>query len=665
MRRHFITLQHVVPPILRWPDASVRLQNHTFSGPRPAGIRHWSSSQICHQNAAPRIQLRPYQEESIQSVLDALKSGEKRLGISLATGSGKTVIFSHLIDQVPAPTAEATQTLILAHRQELVEQAARHCRDLYPEKTVDVEMAKKYASGVADITVASVATLRSPERLARLDPSRFKLILVDEAHHIVASSYMDVLRHFHLTNKCERGQTALVGVSATFSRHDGLKLGAAIDRIVYHKDYVDMIEDKWLSDVIFTTARTGVNLSKVKVSGGDFQTGALSRAVNNDETNAITVRAWLEKAGRRKSTLVFCVDLAHVTSLTAMFRQHGIDARFITGDTPAQERTQRLDAFRAGEYPVLLNCGIFTEGTDIPNIDCVVLARPTQSRNLLVQMVGRGLRKFQGKKDCHVIDMVASLEAGIVTTPTLFGLDPDELVQAADYKEMKSLRERKDLEQQRVEQALNTSGQSMPELKGEITFTDYENVNDLIQDTSGERQIRALSRYAWVQIDEGRYILSNRDGSYVSIKKDDKSEKFVISYTPRLPPESASKAPFARTRVVGKAISFEDAVHGGDKFASETFEFNFIATSAYWRKTWASEGQLGFLNKFREEDQKLELGSITKGRAGDWITKFKHGARGRFNRMLGQKRKAEKKVEMKEKWRARQEREKVQVGPVA
>lgn len=184
-------------------------------------------------------QLRPYQEESIQSVLKYLENGEKRLGISLATGSGKTVIFSHLIERVPSPTSNATQTLILAHRRELVEQAAAHCRRLYPNSTVDVEMGNVHASGLADITVASVQSITAGDgdRLQRYDPARFKLVLVDEAHHIVAETYRRVLKHFGLSQKesTSGDGAALVGVSATFSRADGLRLGTAIDHIVYHK----------------------------------------------------------------------------------------------------------------------------------------------------------------------------------------------------------------------------------------------------------------------------------------------------------------------------------------------------------------------------------------------------------------------------------------------
>ena len=203
-----------------------------------------------------------------------------------------------------------------------------------------------------------------------------------------------------------------------------------------------MIEEKWLSNAVFTTVQSQANLSKVRQgASGDFTVGDLSRAVNTDGTNELTVRAWLARAQGRKSTLVFCADVAHVIGLTNMFRKHGVDARFITGNTAKTDRSERLHDFKNRKFPVLLNCGVFTEGTDIPNIDCVLLARPTRSRNLLVQMVGRGMRLYPGKGNCHIVDMVASLETGIVTTPTLFGLDTSELVQEMDLDSLKGLRD--------------------------------------------------------------------------------------------------------------------------------------------------------------------------------------------------------------------------------
>lgn len=579
------------------------------------------------------------------------------------------VVFSHLIDRFPVPSTDATQTLILAHRRELVEQAARHCEILYPEKKVEIEMGNAHASGLADITVASVASIMSKDRIQRYDPDRFKLLLIDEAHHSVAQRYLDVLQHFKLSKTGERGSTSLVGVTATFTRHDGIRLGEAFDEIVYHKDYLEMIQEGWLSDIAFTTVKTHANLSKVKSSAGDFQIGSLSKAVNNDQINRITVDAWRAKAAdTRRSTLVFCVDLAHVQALTAAFRAQGVEAYFVTSATDKKTRAARLEAFRNGEFPVLVNCGIYTEGTDIPNIDCVLLARPTQSRNLLVQMIGRGLRLHPGKTNCHVIDMVASLETGIVTTPTLFGLDPNELVDDAGVAEMISRKEVKEKEAAREQAAMVAvapKAVARP-YTGDVTFTDYDNVTDLIKDDVGDRHIRKLSPHSWVQIDEDRYVLSNRNGELLRIQqKDDNGGRDVmysVTLTRKLP--SGSKMPFARPKEVATAITFEDAVHAADKAASELFPFEFISKLAYWRKVPASDAQIDYLNKFRSEDEKLEYGSIKKGRAADFITKINHGARGRMERINQMKRKANRAEEKKDKVRQKLERQEVTVGPI-
>ena len=197
-----------------------------------------SPSQPLAPQATPaKIALREYQEECIQAVTSYLDAGHKRLGISLATGGGKTVIFTHLIDRIP-PHANASQTLILAHRRELVEQAARHCSLAYPDKHVDIEMGNHHASGAADITIASIQSIISADRLYKFEPSQFKLIIVDEAHHIVSPSYLQVLEHFGLRHAMDWTNVkapALVGVSATLSRFDGKRLGAVIDHIVYHR----------------------------------------------------------------------------------------------------------------------------------------------------------------------------------------------------------------------------------------------------------------------------------------------------------------------------------------------------------------------------------------------------------------------------------------------
>ncbi|ETS83747.1 hypothetical protein PFICI_05623 [Pestalotiopsis fici W106-1] len=671
------TLRCLSRPTFRLAHSTVV---HCQRGPRPS-VR-WATSQATAASvageAAPAIppvggghvRLRKYQEECIQAVLSSLEQGHKRIGISLATGAGKTVIFTQLIDRIRATSQHADQTLILAHRRELVEQAARHCTNAYPDKTVDIEMGNMHASGTADITIASIQSITSGDRMSKFDPKRFKLVLVDEAHHIVAPGYLRALDHFDLDQKRQSSPT-LIGVSATFSRFDGLRLGAAIDEIVYHKDYVDMIGEKWLSDVIFTTVASTADLSRVRDgANGDFQPAELSRVVNTDQVNEITVRSWLAKARERQSTLVFCVDLSHVSGLTQTFRSHGIDARFVTGDTPKVERSERLEAFKAGKFPVLVNCGVFTEGTDIPNIDCIILARPTKSRNLLVQMIGRGMRLHQGKTNCHIIDMVSSLETGIVTTPTLFGLDPSELVSDASVEDMRDLNARKEAEAERA----NKVNSSKPQASNEgavrsLTFTEYDSVFELIADSSGEENIRSISQYAWVEVGPDRYILSVPSGTYIRLEKDepalDGTPRFGAWEIRMLPQGTASKSPFATPRRLLEATTFADAVHGADKYASEKFPNNFISRRMRWRKSPATKVQLKLVNRMRSPDDQLTPADITMGKASDMITKIKHGARGRFAAIDADKRRRQRQATLVEQQKERKLREKVTVGPLS
>jgi ATP-dependent helicase IRC3 len=540
------------------------------------------------------------------------------------------------------------------HRKELVEQAARHCKLAYPDKTIDIEMANSHATGTADITIASIRSLLSKDRIQKFDPKKFKLVLVDEAHHIVAPTYRQVLEYLGL-HMASQDAPALVGVSATFSRFDGLRLGAAIDHIVYHKDYIDMIGDKWLADAVFTTVKSRVDLSKVEASAsGDFNPKQLSAAVNTETTNDITLRAWLSRAQERKSTLIFCVDISHVKALTAKFRQAGIDARYITSQSSKDLRTRELDSFRNQEYPVLLNCGLFTEGTDIPNIDCVVLARPTRSKNLLIQMIGRGLRLHPGKENCHIIDLVASLETGVLTTPTLLGLDPDEGLDKAGIEEVKKIREAGASGFGRPKQDYD------PDAEVTVTLTDYDSVQDLLQDSSSEGHIRTISGNSWIRTGKGRYVLS-APGGRVTITEDE-SGRYSVHHYQAL--SSQAKVPFSRAREIAFVPDFTQAVHAADTFANRVFGSRFIALWQPWRKKPASPEQLDFLKKRLGLEEGELSDDITKGQATDMIAKLKYGAKGQFKKLLTAKRSLEREKLKRLKMEELKEREEVRVGPL-
>jgi ATP-dependent helicase IRC3 len=608
--------------------------------------------------------------------LGYLGAGHKRLGVSLATGSGKTVrmlvqagrtlltqqvIFTQLIDRIRASNEAATQTLILAHRRELVEQAARHCSSAYPTKSIDIELGSSHASGAADITVASVQSIMSKDRIEKYDPARFKLVLVDEAHHITSAQYLSVLEHFGLRH-AQKASPILVGVSATFSRNDGVSLGTAFDYLAFHRDYLDMIESGWLSNVLFTTVRlVKTDLSKVNVlSSGDFATGELSRAVNTPGNNDALFAAWQEKCSQRKSTLVFCVDVQHVQDLARTFREQGYEARFVTGTTPKRKRGETIDQFKKGQFPILLNCGVFTEGTDISNIDCIVLARPTKSRNLLIQMIGRGMRldSRSGKTDCHILDMVSTLKTGICTTPTLYGLDPDELLDGADSEKLKSLQKKKNSPQK------GKVAQNKPEGDLTLKFTDYQSVMDLVEETSGERHIRQLSRNAWIQIDDDEYILTTKADGHLRILKDEDASTFRVTVARRLPP--GGRIPFAKVRtIVTGAPSLLAAIHAADSFAGRRFTRALVDLEQPWRERPASDAQIKHLGKFLDPaDPRLAPGGLSKGDATDMINKLVFGARGRFRR-IERERSLREREELMEQRAAGMGRDSIQVGKLA
>jgi ATP-dependent helicase IRC3 len=420
-------------------------------------------------------------------------------------------------------------------------------------------------------------------------------------------------------------------------------------RLTCDRDYVEMIKEKWLSDAIFTTVGLKADLSNVKTTAGDFQTAALSDAVNTSENNEATFLAWHERASIRRSTLVFCVDVRHIVDLTATFRRHGVDARYVTGETPAKLRSETLEAFKSFQFPVLLNCGVFTEGTDVPNIDCVLLARPTKSQSLLVQMVGRGLRLYPGKDNCHIIDLVSSLKSGVITTPTLFGLDPDETVEGASSEELGVLQSCKEAEKNntRMETADITS--TPGKFDGTITFTDYDSIEDLLADRAGDQHIRALSQYTWVQVGLERYILTTMAGNYIALAKI--GDHYIATYTERLPSSKSpsGKSPFMRPRTIAKGINLQNAVHSADTFAKKVFPHIFISKHQPWRNAQASEKQLEALNKTRDKDHQLKAGDLTKGMAIDMITKLKFGAKGRFNKITTKRQKAVREQETLEK----------------
>lgn len=375
-----------------------------------------------------RLVLREYQQEALDRMAAAEARGvRKQLGVA-ATGLGKTVIFCALAER------RGDRTLVLVHRDELVRQAVTKMREVWP--AAEVGVVKSAEDDVdAHVVVASVQTLSRDRRLDRLmdeigNPMRlrpvepFDLVVVDEAHHTAADTYRKILDRLHAG---EEGGPLLLGVTATPDRGDGKGLDDLFDEITWTYDILWGINAGFLCDVrAKRVVLDKLDLSGVKVRRGDYEAGAAGEALHDAEGALFIVKAWREHAADRQ-TLVFTptVDFAH--EVADEFRHHHVEARALSGATPQDERRQMLADYAAGRIQVIANCAVLTEGYDNPRTDCIVVARPTKSRALFTQMVGRGTRKHPDKADLLVLDVVdASLDHSLVTIPSLFGFPVKE-----------------------------------------------------------------------------------------------------------------------------------------------------------------------------------------------------------------------------------------------
>ncbi|KAJ6621692.1 P-loop containing nucleoside triphosphate hydrolase protein [Mycena sp. CBHHK59/15] len=617
----------------------------------------------------PSVVLRPYQEQCLLACTEALAGGASRIGVSLPTGSGKTTVFISLLSRIapPASKPSASRSLIVVNSIELARQSAEQVGRLFPDWTVEIEQGTKHkASGLADVTVATYQTLRQAERVKKFDPRCLKAIVIDEAHHAAAPP--PVIAH----------KIPIIGFSATFSRHDGLALGSVFDRIVYHRDFLEMIKEQWLCDVRFTTVHANINLKDVTVNSrtGDFNPTSLAQVINTETINNLVVKTWLDKAGStRKSTLIFCVNVNHVEALTQTFRGYGIDARYVFSGTPVAERQALIASFKAGQYPVLINCAILTEGADIPNIDCVIVARPTRSRNVFAQMIGRGMRLSPGtgKTDCRIIDFVdsASRVSGIVSVPTLFGLDPNAV--SIDDETTESL------ERRTAESIVLDSTDDIPEPRS-VTYKDYDNPFSLVNHGSGAPQIAKFSNYAWVGCGEDVFVLECLGKGHVRIEpiEDDEGRYFRAFYTPAIDKATAAAlkiGPYARSRHLLTAHDLSDAVRGCDTYVKAKVVFGQMALgllrSARWRMAPASEQQKKFVAKrwgkkmeseSEADNQAKRIAALTKGDAANIITRLKHGAQSRYDKKI---KTAMKTAKESTKEVLRRSREDVRVGPLS
>lgn len=339
------------------------------------------------------LKLRDYQEEVLE-IIDNLKSGAYL--IQMATGLGKTATFTNI--------KRKGRVLVLAHREELITQPIK-----YYNCPVGIEMASQRSNG-EEVVIASIMSLT--HRLDKFKPDEFDTIIIDEAHHAAAQSYKKIINYFT--------PRLLLGFTATPNRGDKVRLDDVFQKIIFQKDLKWAIKNKYLTDIDCLRVNIGYDISKVARRMGDFAIGELDKTMNTDILNGAILEAYQKYA--KGQTLIFATSVEHAQNIAKLIP----NAVAVTAET--KNRAELIKRFTNREIPCLVNCMIFTEGTDMPLVETVMIARPTSNSSLYTQMVGRGLRLYPGKDKLTLIDLVGTTgKANLCTAPTLLGIDMENV----------------------------------------------------------------------------------------------------------------------------------------------------------------------------------------------------------------------------------------------
>jgi superfamily II DNA or RNA helicase len=436
------------------------------------------------------IRLRDYQEQGSEALDLSHERGVRRPAIVLPTGAGKTVVFAHRALLFHAdPRNLGKRFLVLAHTDELVQQAAKKIKRSGPHLQVGIVKAAMNQVQ-AQVVVASVQTLRSKKRRDAI--RNVGRIVVDECHHAAAPTYKAILEHYGALGpvcpSCEEegcsycGGTGRLeapkdgadaeGFTATLARSDKSKLSDVWQEVAFKRDIAFMIRRKYLLDVRGKTIKVPDFTTKgLKISGGDFSTEELAERLTDSLAPELVAKAYKEAASDR-SGLVFTPNVASAYVFAEHFAREGISAEVVHGALPQEERRLIIKRLESGDTQVLVNCMVLTEGFDSPRVSCVVVARPTKSSPLYQQMIGRGLRTYPGQTDCLVLDVVgASRQHGLASLVDLSAREdrPEELEDGQSLLEFEDYAELQEQEEA-------GQGQGLPEeyYTGPIELVDFD-----------------------------------------------------------------------------------------------------------------------------------------------------------------------------------------------
>lgn len=361
------------------------------------------------------MELRPYQSEAKSAILSEWDKGVNKTLLVLPTGCGKTIVFCKLAEEC---VSRGSRVLILAHRGELLDQAADKMH-----KATGLRCAFEKAENSAEdswyrITVGSVQTLMRQDRLDRFSRKHYDIIIVDEAHHVLADSYQRIFDHF--------SEAKILGVTATPDRGDMRNLGQFFESCAYEYTLPKAIKQGYLSPIKALTIPLKLDLSGVSLQSGDFKASDVSNTLD-PFLGQIADEIKAHCTGRK--TVIFLPLVATSQKMRGILEERGFKAAEVNGSS--KDRDEVLKDFDGGKYDVLCNSMLLTEGWDCPTVDCVVCLRPTKVRSLYCQIVGRGTRIAPGKEDLLLLDFLWHSEKHELCRPACLIASDDEVAKKA------------------------------------------------------------------------------------------------------------------------------------------------------------------------------------------------------------------------------------------
>ncbi|HIZ75419.1 MAG TPA: DEAD/DEAH box helicase [Candidatus Mediterraneibacter stercoravium] len=359
------------------------------------------------------MELRPYQKEAKKAVFEQWENGIRKTLLVLPTGCGKTIVFAKITEEC---VSHGDRVLILAHRGELLEQAADKIAKATGLKCATEKAEESCLGSWYRITVGSVQSLMRETRLKRFPEDYFNTIIIDEAHHCISDSYQRVLNHFP--------DAKVLGVTATPDRGDMKNLGQVFESLAYEYTLPKAIKEGYLSPIKAVTIPLQVDLTGVGIQSGDFKAGDLGTAL---DPYLERIAEEMEKYCREKKTVVFLPLVKTSQKFRDILNDHGFRAAEVNGKS--QDRTEILEDYAKGRYNVLCNSMLLTEGWDCPNVDCIVVLRPTKVRSLYCQMVGRGTRLAPGKDHLLLLDFLWHTERHELCHPAHLICESEEIAQ--------------------------------------------------------------------------------------------------------------------------------------------------------------------------------------------------------------------------------------------